>query len=524
MSKLLTRIFFIILITPALSYAAGSDGRRIDDEDITESDNTAYDKKLGSKNLTSKEKNTTTTTTQENTNPPPTEETEDQVVEEETADEVKEEDNKVVEDTENNNTEPEKELTKEQQLAKVAELQENYDNMKEIENSFENRMLGATGMATMGIGGMQLATAMTEDRADDAAEQQMKAYLATFSCTYADGKRFSGGETAIELPGGNELINLYSEYVGLANDLKTRKEALGLRAGIEAQPILDSATSGLYDDISTGKASGAFTSLARALSDPNGADAAAWAAQRAETAEQKKTALTTIGVGAVATVAGNILINRNNEKERSAEILKKYEKLQKPLQEISTAINNLPNADNDHNASTTNPNPTYNDPEVTIIQEGVLPNQTIVTNTAQDIETTTQTTLTEFNSDKLFESGQHQINNDAKNIIIQYKGRIEEFIQKNESYCIEIIGHSDPTGWKDCDSEECNDEKNQILSQLRAEAVASELGLPKTDIDNKIIRINGVGSRNCMEYPPNYNKCRRVEIKVCKDDIKDNTQ
>ena len=214
---------------------------------------------------------------------------------------------------------------KAQQQAKIAELQENYDNMKEIENSFENRMLGATGMATMGIGGMQLATAMTEDRADDAAEQQMKAYLATFSCTYADGKRFSGGETAIELPGANELINLYSEYVGLANDLKTRKEALGLRAGIEAQPILDSATSGLYDDISTGKTSGAFTSLARALSDPNGADAAAWAAQRAETAEQKKTALTTLGIGAVATVAGNILINRNNEKERSAEIQKKYD-------------------------------------------------------------------------------------------------------------------------------------------------------------------------------------------------------
>ncbi|MBQ2845129.1 MAG: hypothetical protein IJE79_03885, partial [Alphaproteobacteria bacterium] len=47
---------------------------------------------------------------------------------------------------------------KEAQEKKVAELQENYENMKEIENSFENRMLGATGMATMGIGGMQLAT------------------------------------------------------------------------------------------------------------------------------------------------------------------------------------------------------------------------------------------------------------------------------------------------------------------------------------------------------------------------------
>lgn len=260
------------------------------------------------------------------------EETVEQVVGEETVDKIDE----VVEATKNNDTEPEKELTKEQQQAKIAELQENYDNMKEIENSFENRMLGATGMATMGIGGMQLATAMTEDRADDAAEQQMKAYLATFSCTYANGKRFSGGETAIELPGGNELINLYSEYVGLANDLKTRKEALGLRAGIEAQSILDSATSGLYDDISTGKTSGAFTSLARALSDPNGADAAAWAAQRAETAEQKKTALTTLGIGAVATVAGNILIDRNNEKERSAEIQKKYDETTAGIVDILT--------------------------------------------------------------------------------------------------------------------------------------------------------------------------------------------
>lgn len=223
---------------------------------------------------------------------------------------------------------------KAQQEAKISELRENYEDMKEIENSFENRMLGATGMATMGIGGMQLATSMTEDKADDAAEQQMKAYLATFSCTYAAGKRYSGGETTIELPGGNELINLYNEYIGLANDLKTRKNALGLRAGIESEPILDGATSGLYDDISIGKTSGAFTSLARALSDPDSEDAAAWAAQRAETTEQKNTALTTLGIGAVATVAGNILINRNNKKENSAEILKKYEETTKGIDNI----------------------------------------------------------------------------------------------------------------------------------------------------------------------------------------------
>ena len=364
--KLLTRIFFIILITPALSYAAGSGGMNPN----RESDNTAYNKEQGSKNYTSTTTNKKTTAKPAATPTTKTGETKTEAekkegskkkfgskirdkisdIKEKSAQKrierkekkaIEENNGDVVEDTENDDTESDKELTNEQQLAKVAEtdtesvkeaqekkvaeLQENYDNMKEIENSFENRMLGATGIASMGMGGMQLASAISEDRADDAAEQQMKAYLATFSCTYANGKRFSGGETAIELPGGNELINLYSEYVGLANDLKTRKDALGLRAGIEAQPILDSATSGLYDDISTGKTSGAFTSLARALSDPNGEDAAAWAAQRAETAEQKKTALTTLGIGAVATVAGNILINRNNEKERSAEIQKKYD-------------------------------------------------------------------------------------------------------------------------------------------------------------------------------------------------------
>ena len=237
---------------------------------------------------------------------------------------------------------PEKKLTKEQQEQKVAELRENYEDMKEIENSFENRTLGATGMATMGMGGMELATSLAEDKADDAAEQQMKAYLATFSCTYANGKRFKGGESAIELPGGNELINLYSEYVGLANDLKERKSALGMRAGIESEPILDSATSGLYDDISVGKTSGAFTSLARALSDPNSEDADAWAAQRAETAEKKKNALTTIGAGAVATIAGNMLINSNNPEERSAEILKKYEKLKTSTDDLTAELSNTP--------------------------------------------------------------------------------------------------------------------------------------------------------------------------------------
>ena len=73
--KLLTRIFFIILITPALSYAAGPAGMYTDDEGITESDTPTYEKNQGSVNLTQEEKNTKTTITPATTNPPAAEET-----------------------------------------------------------------------------------------------------------------------------------------------------------------------------------------------------------------------------------------------------------------------------------------------------------------------------------------------------------------------------------------------------------------------------------------------------------------
>ena len=77
--------------------------------------------------------------------------------------------------------------------------------------------------------------------------------------------------------------------------------------GIESEEILDKANMGLYDNESLGKTDGAFTSLATALSNPTGADAAEWEAQKAETAEQLKTGAITAGVGAVASIAANIL-------------------------------------------------------------------------------------------------------------------------------------------------------------------------------------------------------------------------
>ena len=195
---------------------------------------------------------------------------------------------------------------------RLEELQKAYEAAKAREQSLANKILSGATMAATGIGGMQLASGLSEQQSDKDAENAMRAYLATFTCKYGDN-RVSGGKTDVELPGGNELIGLYSEYVALANDLKTRKAALGIKPGIESEPILDSATGGLYDDAGLEVRPGAYTSLSRALSDPNGADAAAWAAQKEESSKQVTTGATVGGVGAAGGAIGNLIINSDRQ-------------------------------------------------------------------------------------------------------------------------------------------------------------------------------------------------------------------
>ncbi|MDW2958707.1 MAG: hypothetical protein R8M37_02765, partial [Alphaproteobacteria bacterium] len=142
---------------------------------------------------------------------------------------------------------------------------------------------------------------------------------------------------AVELPGGNLLLPLYTEYVALANDLKVRKAALGMQPGIESEAILEGATSGLYDDVALGKTGGAYTSLARALSDPNGEDAKKWAAQKEATAKDKKTGTTLAAVGAIGSAVANIAINKNAPKESSDEIESKYDKKRVSAEEMEPA-------------------------------------------------------------------------------------------------------------------------------------------------------------------------------------------
>ena len=227
-------------------------------------------------------------------------------------------------------------LSEEDSLAQIEELQANADAMREKEQSFGNRMVGGTAMGTMGIGGQMIGSALAEQSADSDAEMDMAAYLATFKCDYGAGKNIAGGTLNVELPGANILLPIYTEYVTLAADLKTRKETLGMAPGIESNEILDAATSGLYDNVSTGVTGGAYASIARALMNPEGADAAAWAAQKAETSEQLKAGAITAGVGALVGISGNVLLNEigpNKVEERSDEIMSEYDKKRRIIRE-----------------------------------------------------------------------------------------------------------------------------------------------------------------------------------------------
>ena len=229
----------------------------------------------------------------------------------------------------------------EEEQADIDDAREKYEAAKANEQSLANRMLGAASMGSMGIGGMMVASSLTEQNADADAELDMTAYLATFKCDYGAGLNIRGGEVNVELPGATELIPLYSEYVMLANDLKARKNQLGLKAGIESEKILDSATTGLYDDVGVGITSGAYASLARALQDPDGADAKMWAEQKEKSAQNLKTGAITAGVGAVIGIAGNA-VNKGIIKNREKSKPEAAKKLEEEVANIKPATGTCP--------------------------------------------------------------------------------------------------------------------------------------------------------------------------------------
>ena len=274
----------------------------------------------------------------------------------------------------------EKVLSKEDSEAKIKELQENADAMKAKEQSTANKLLGAASMGSMGIGGMQIASALAEQKADTAAEQGMSAYLATFKCSYGQGINIQGGENNITLPGANILLPIYNEYITLASDLKSKKESLGLSPGIESEIIQDAATSGLYDNKSLGITNTAFTSVSRALMNENSEDAAEWAAQKADTASQLKTGAIVAGVGAAVGIVGNILINEvaDKTKESSDQIIAKYDAKRQTIRQKLSSVEQQSEKETTTNPPSAETNKDPNKQDVTAANDTGTKNNEIV--------------------------------------------------------------------------------------------------------------------------------------------------
>lgn len=149
----------------------------------------------------------------------------------------------------------------------LKQAEDDYKAARDKEQSKENKMLTAGTVAATGIGGMELARGLAEQSADRKSAAAMDAYIGTMRCEYGDGKSVKTidvKDTSIELPGGNDLTQLRTQYLALAGDLKARKTALGMKPGIESEEILDKSQLGLYDDENTGITSGHEASLYRA--------------------------------------------------------------------------------------------------------------------------------------------------------------------------------------------------------------------------------------------------------------------
>lgn len=393
-------------------------------------------------------------------------------------------------------------LSETESRARVNELHENAKKMHDKETSTANKLIGAAGIGATGIGTSQALSALSEQRADKNAEDDMRAYLATIKCDYGTGKTVNGGETGIELPGGNELTQYVTQYKTLAADLKVRKTALGMSPGIESETIIDAAETGLYDNAATGKTNGAFTSLSRALSDETSADAQAWAQQKADTASKLKTGAIVAGVGAVGSAIANLAVNSGADKQnKSDEILAKYASLYKLEREVATlpaakiptcptgATGTYPNC-TCLDGQTYNPNnntcDTVTQPEEqqtidneepqTLISEIVSPTITEKTSNTNKAEIT-------LPNDQLFDIGKSTLKPDAQSVLEKFGTDLNDSAWNNCT--ITIVGHTDPVGGK---------QVNQRLSDARAKAVKDAINTTNKSITFKT---SGKASANC---------------------------
>lgn len=385
---------------------------------------------------------------------------------------------------------------------RVDELRENAKKMHDKETSTANKLIGAAGIGATGIGTSQALSALSEQRADNRAEDDMRAYLATIKCDYGTGKTVNGGETGIELPGGNELTQYVTQYKTLAADLKVRKTALGMSPGIESETIIDAAETGLYDNAATGKTNGAFTSLSRALSDETSADAQAWAQQKADTASKLKTGAIVAGVGAVGSAIANLAVNSGADKQnKSDEILAKYASLYKLEREVAALpaakIPTCPTgATGTHpncvcpDGQTYNPNTTTCDTVTQSKEQQTVDTEEpqtliseIVSLTPTETIPKTNTAVITLPNDQLFDIGKSTLKPDAQSALAKFGTDLNDSAWNNCT--ITIVGHTDPVG---------GNRVNQRLSDARAKAVKDAINTTNNSIT---FETSGKASADC---------------------------
>lgn len=413
---------------------------------------------------------------------------------------------------------PQATLNAEQSQTKVQELRENYNTQRAKEQSTTNKLIGAAGIGATGIGTQMAASALAEQRADADAERDMRAYLATFKCDYGAGRNINGGETEIELPGGNDLLPLYTEYRQLANDLKIRKDALGLKPGIESEVIFDAAETGLYDNAATGITSGTYTSLARALTNTTGTDAQNWQAQKDEAAQSLKTGATVAGVGAGASLVANLAVNSGASKQNQAgNIIAKYAPLYKLQDSVTKLSDNESGVKCPDGATGTVPecvcgtsgreyNANTNTCDAPSLEK--LPDITSTATTGITgglAQITTQNALAPravLPAKNLFATGKSTLTSAAQQEIKTFVANVKNATDGDSKYCITVTGHTDKTG---------NAQSNNTLSQNRADAVKQ--ALISSGLASGRIRTVGRGQSECTQDGP-QESCRKVEISM----------
>ena len=383
----------------------------------------------------------------------------------------------------------------------IDELADNAQAAKDKEQSTANKLIGAAGIGATGIGGMMLASGLAEQSADTDAETAMRAYLETFYCKIGkNGASIKGGTRGAIVPGGNEIINLYSEYVNLANSLKTRKSALNMLPGIESEAILDSATSGLYDDVYTGKTGGAYASLARAMQNPNGADANAWAEQKQQSSDDVTAGAITAGIGAAGSLIANLAVNTDTNKDNE-KIKNKYNGLPDAIKSHQENINKITVATTCAGGSSG----TYPKCNCANNQYYNAETNTCTNNTERTDTITTPSVMPDAPIAKItipnhiaFSTGTTVSLNDS---ITKEVTAIAQTLKKQKisgtDTCVFVIGHTDRI------SQSTND-----ISAKRANAISTILN--NNSIKNTIT--HGLEHHDCKTDAPDDSSCRHVDI------------